>query len=425
VLRSKVDDFPSCPGDTVFEKIDTVVVGGGQAGLAMSYHLKRQEREHVVLERGRAGESWRSERWDSLMFQFPSSSIQLPGYAYETDRPDGYVPKDEIARFIERYASLIGAPLRCDHRVIALQPSAVSDRLQVDTTQGSLEARNVVVATGPFQAPHIPPFAASLPAEIFQVHSRDYRNPGQLPPGATLVVGSGASGCQIAEELLQAGRKVYLSVGRFHKTPRRYRGRDIYWWFEVLGIWFRPLELQPEVRNLRFVVTGVGGGHDIDLRRFASDGMNLLGRLRGFADGKLLIAPNLEESLAQGDAWYASLKTRMDDYAQRNGMGPDDQRPPEYSTLSLPDWYRPASELDLKRAGVTSVVWCSGFRLDLAWVKLPVLNGAGEPRHHRGVTDWPGLYFLGLRRTYSVSSALLAGVGHDAAFLAENIAARK
>jgi putative flavoprotein involved in K+ transport len=185
------------------------------------------------------------------------------------------------------------------------------------------------------------------------------------------------------------------------------------------------LELQPEVRNLRFVVTGVGGGHDIDLRRFAADGMTLLGRLRGFADGKLLIAPNLEESLAQGDAWYASLKTRMDDYAHRNGMGPDDERPSEYSTLPLPDWYRPASELDLKRAGVTSVVWCSGFRLDLAWVKLPVLNGAGEPRHHRGVTDWSGLYFLGLRRTYSVSSALLAGVGHDAAFLAEHIAARK
>jgi putative flavoprotein involved in K+ transport len=230
---------------------------------------------------------------------------------------------------------------------------------------------------------------------------------------------------QIAEELHQAGRKVYLSVGRFHKTPRRYRGRDIYWWFEVLGIWFRPLELQPEVRNLRFVVTGVGGGHDIDLRRFAADGMTLLGRLRGFADGKLLIAPNLEESLAQGDAWFASLKTRMDDYAQRNGMGPDDQSPPQDSTWSLPDWSRPVSELDLKRADVTSVVWCSGFRLDLAWVKFPVLNGAGEPRHHRGVTDWPGLYFLGLRRTYSVSSALLAGVGHDAAFLAEHIAARQ
>jgi putative flavoprotein involved in K+ transport len=238
-------------------------------------------------------------------------------------------------------------------------------------------------------------------------------------------VGSGASGCQIAEELHQAGRKVYLSVGQFHKTPRRYRGRDIYWWFEVLGIWFAPLELQPELRNVRFVVTGAGGGHDIDLRRFAADGITLLGRLRGFADGKLLIAPNLEQSLAQGDAWYASLKTRMDDYAQKNGMKLGDEGPPEDTPLSLPDWSRPASDLDLKCAGVTSVVWCSGFQLDFAWVQLPVLTEAGEPCHRRGVTDWPGLYFLGLRRTYAISSALLAGVGHDAAFLAEHIAARK
>jgi putative flavoprotein involved in K+ transport len=404
------------------ERIDTVVVGGGQAGLAMSYHLKRAGRPHVILERGRVAESWRSERWDSLMFQFPSSSIELPGYSYETDDPDGYVPKEQIVQFIEQYATLIEAPLRCDHRVIALRPSNVADRLQVETARENFEAINVVVATGPFQIPHIPAFAASLPADIFQVHSRDYRNPGQLPPGATLVVGSGASGCQIAEELLQAGRKVFLSVGQFHKTPRRYRGRDIYWWFEVLGIWFRPLELQPEVRNLRFVVTGAGGGHDIDLRQFASEGMTLLGRLRGFADGKLVIAPNLAESLTQGDAWFAALKTRMDDYARKNGMGLSDERPPEGPTFPLSESLGPLCELDLNGAGVTSVVWCSGFRLDFSWVKLPILNDAGEPHHRRGVTDWPGLYFLGLRRTYAVSSALLAGVGHDAAFLAEHIA---
>ena len=160
-----------------------------------------------------------------------------------------------------------------------------------------------------------------MPGDIFQIHSRDYRNPGQLPSGSVLVVGSGASGCQIAEELHQAGRKVYLSVGRFHKTPRRYRGRDIYWWYETLGIWHRPLELQPEVRNLRFVVTGAGGGHDIDLRRFAVNGMTLLGRLRGVADGRLLISDNLEDSLAQGDAWFESFKVRMDDYAQQKRDG--------------------------------------------------------------------------------------------------------
>jgi putative flavoprotein involved in K+ transport len=409
----------------VLERIETVVVGGGQAGLAMSYHLKRLGREHVVIERGRVGQSWRSERWDSLMFQFPNSSIQLPGYTYKTDDPDGYVPKDEIVRFIENYAALIDAPLVCGLRVVALRQNSVSGRVLLETEQGpSFEAVNVVVATGPFHLPQIPVFAASMPVELFQVHSRDYRNPSELPAGAVLVVGSGASGSQIAEELHQAGRKVYLSTGRFHKTPRRFRGRDIYWWFEVLGIWHRPLELQPEVRNLRFVVTGAGGGHDIDLRRFAVDGMTLLGRLLGYADGKLLIAADLENTLAQGDAWFASLKKRMDEYAEKSGMTLSEESLIEEPVPALPPWSRPITELDLRSAGITSVVWCSGYRYDFTWVKLPILNDAGEPLHQRGVTQYPGLYFLGLRRTYAVSSALLAGVGNDAAFIADHIAAR-
>lgn len=407
----------------MLERIDTVVIGGGQAGMAMSYHLTRLKREHIVLERGRVAQSWRSERWDSLMFQFPSSSIQLPGYSYETDEPDGYVSKDEIVHFIERYATRIGAPVRCEHRVVALRPSPTSRHLLVCTERGEFEASNVIVATGPFQKPNIPAFGSSMPGDIFQIHSRDYRNPGQLPSGSVLVVGSGASGCQIAEDLHQAGRKVYLSVGQFHKTPRRYRGRDIYWWYETLGIWHRPLELQPEVRNLRFVVTGAGGGHDIDLRRFAVNGMTLLGRLRGVADGRLLISDNLEDSLAQGDAWFESFKVRMDDYAQQNGMGPPEHSRTE-APAALPVWSQPISELDLSLAGITSVVWCSGFRYDFSWIELPVLNNAGEPIHERGVTSHAGLYFLGLRRTYAVSSALLAGVGNDAAFLAERIAAK-
>jgi putative flavoprotein involved in K+ transport len=408
----------------VLEKIDTVIVGGGQAGLAMSYHLKRLGREHVVIERGRVGQSWRSERWDSLMFQFPSSSIQLPGYTYETDDPNGYVPKEAIVRFIEDYATRIGAPLRCGLRVNALCQSSSSDRLLVKTEQGSsFEAANVIVATGSFHLPQIPTFATSLPVQLFQIHSRDYRNPSQLPPGAVLVVGSGASGCQIAEELDHAGRKVYLSAGRYHKTPRRYRGRDIYWWFEVLGIWHRPIALQPEFRNLRFVVTGTGGGHDIDLRRFAADGMTLLGRLRGFSDGKLQIAADLEDTLAQGDVWFASLRKRMDDYAEENGMAPSQDDVTEELARTLPPRSQLTTELDPISEGITSVVWCSGFRYDFGWVKLPVLNDAGEPLHQRGVTQYRGLYFLGLRRTNAISSALLAGVGSDAAFIAEHIAA--
>jgi putative flavoprotein involved in K+ transport len=408
----------------MIERIDTVIVGGGQAGLAMSHHLRRLGREHVVLERGQVAQSWRSERWDSLMFQFPNSSIQLPGYSYDTDEPNGFAPKDELVRFMERYARLIDAPLRCGVRVIGVR-QAPSDRLLVDTEQGTLEAVNVVVATGPFHSPLIPPFSASLPAHVFQVHSRDYRNPGQLPTGAVLIAGSGASGCQIAEELHQAGRTVYLSVGQFHKTPRRYRGRDVYWWFDVLGLWHRPLELQPEIRNLRFVVTGVRGGHDIDLRRFSADGITLLGRLRGVTDGKLHIADGLDESLAQGDAWFGSLKMRMDEFAEKNGMSLAEERPvKELASALRPPRSRPIAELDIEDAGVTSVVWCTGFRYDFAWIHLPVFGEAGEPVHRRGVTQCPGLYFLGLRRTHSLSSALLAGVGNDAAFLADHIVAR-
>jgi putative flavoprotein involved in K+ transport len=409
----------------VIERVDTVVVGGGQAGLAMSHHLTRLRREHVILERGQVAQSWRSERWDSLMFQFPNWSIELPGYTYETDEPDGFAPKDELVRFMQRYAALIDAPLRCGVRVVAVRQAPGSDRLLVDTEHGTLEAVNVVVATGPFHSPLIPTFSASIPAYVFQLHSRDYRNPGQLPPGSVLIVGSGASGCQIAEELNHAGRKVYLSVGHFHKTPRRYRDRDVYWWFEVLGLWHLPLELHPEIRNARFVVTGVRGGHEIDLRRFAADGMTLLGRVRGLADGKLLLANDLEESLAQGDAWYGSLKMRMDEYSEKNGMPPAEEPAREELVAALPSWSRSRTDLDLRGSGVTSVIWCSGFRYDFAWVKLPVFNEAGEPLHRRGVTQWPGLYFLGLRRTHSLSSALLAGVGTDAAFLAEHIAARQ
>jgi putative flavoprotein involved in K+ transport len=228
----------------------------------------------------------------------------------------------------------------------------------------------------------------------------------------------------LLKSFIRSGRKVYLSTGRFHKTPRRYRGRDIYWWFEVLGIWHQPFELQPEVRNLRFVVTGVGGGHDIDLRRFAADGMTLLGRVRGFSDGKLQISADLENTLAQGDVWFASLIKRMDDYAQKNGMLPSKDTTTQAPVPHLPLWSESITELDPRNAGITSVVWCSGFRYDFGWVKLPILNDAGEPLHVRGVTQYPGLYFLGLRRTYALSSALLAGVGNDAAFIAEHIAAR-
>jgi putative flavoprotein involved in K+ transport len=407
------------------EQIDTAVIGGGQAGLAMSYHLKRIGREHVVLERARVAERWRTERWDSLTFQFPNASIQLPGHSYQCTDPDGFAPKDDVVGFFEDYADRIAAPLRCGVEVTALRQAPASPRLLLDTSQGALAAENVVVATGPFQLPLVPAFGTSIPATVFQVHSRDYRNPGQLPPGAVLVVGSANSGAQIAEELHDSGRKVYLAVGRHHRAPRRYRGRDFYWWLDDLGYWHTPFELAPEIRGLRFVVTGAKGGHDINLRRFAADGMTLLGRLRGASDGKLLIADDLEENLAQGDAWFASFKAKMDDYARTNGLLLPEDSQVETQPSALPAWSRPTAELDLRAAGISSIVWATGYRYDFGWIKLPVLNDAGEAVHHRGVSNHTGLYFLGLRRTYALSSALLSGVGNDAAYLADHIAGRQ
>jgi putative flavoprotein involved in K+ transport len=247
--------------DSMAEAIDTVVVGAGHAGLALSSCLEKNGIDHVVLERGDVAQRWRSERWDSLVFQFPNWSLQLPGYAYQGNNPDGYASKGEFIQFLETYASRIHAPVRRGTEVQSLTDAEDGRSMILTTSQGTIRASNVVVATGPFQAPKIPAASRDLPPEIFQIHARDYRNPAQLPSGAVLVVGSGASGTQIAEELHRSGQKVFLAIGRFHKTPRRYRGRAFYWWFEKLGYWHTPLtSMPPEAKNLRFVITAVDGG---------------------------------------------------------------------------------------------------------------------------------------------------------------------
>jgi putative flavoprotein involved in K+ transport len=266
----------------------------------------------------------------------------------------------------------------------------------------------------------IPAAAASIPSGIFQIHTRDYKNPEQLPPGDVLIVGSGASGVQIAEELNLSGRHVYLCVGRHDKAPRRYRGKDIYWWFEMLGIWSRPLELQPELRSFRILITGARGGHDIDLRQFSSVGITLLGRLRGVVDGKLYFACDLEEKIAQAEKWFTPYKARFDAFAEKESASITDSREPEQKLLPVPST---VEHLDPRHANISSIIWASGFRYDYSWIKLPILSDTGEPQHRRGVSPIPGLYFLGLRRSYSIGSGLLPGVGDDAAYIAQHIAA--
>ena len=401
---------------------DTIVIGGGQAGLMMSHHLSRIGREHIVLERRRVAERWRTERWDSLAFQFPNRLIRLPGLAFSGE-PDAFASRDQIVTFLERYAEHVRAPVRCGVEVQSLRREPGSERFELETPGAVLEARNVVVATGPYQRPDRPPNAAELPPRLLQLHASAYRNPRQLPPGAVLVVGSGASGCQIAEELAGADRTVYLSVSRHRRVPRRYRGRDLTDWLAALGLLAltRPQWLHGK-SALPVVLTGVGGGHDIDLRRFAADGVRLAGYLTQVRGETVSFADNVESILCAADEAYFEFCTAVD--AHLSAIGTD--APPPDDPVPPPPWpaHAPVRELDLGAAGVGSVIWCTGYQLDFGWVHLPVIGENGAPRHMEGVTECPGAYFLGLSWLRTWSSTFLFGVGTDAEFLAERIAAR-
>ncbi len=404
------------------KRIDTVVIGGGQAGLTMSHRLSAMGREHVVLERAAIAERWRSERWDALHFQFPNWSVRLPEFPFPHPDPEGFAPRAAIVRFIEAYAAFIQAPMLCPVAVTALRRLADTTLFEVETSAGTIEAANVVLATGPYQRPAIPRIVEDN-CDVLQVHSSRYRNPGQLPPGGVLVVGAGASGAQIAEELQQAGRRVHLSIGAHRRLPRRYRGRDVIWWLSALGLDETTVEQRPADHS-PLVISGAGGGHTIDFRRFAADGMVLLGRALAVRDGRMSFAADLAATLAHGDKAYAGFLAAADAHVRRAGLDlPNDPAAREI----LPDPREvtdPVPSLDLAASGITSIVWATGYGYDLGWVDLPVLDCAGRPVHRRGVTQVAGIYFLGLQWLHKTKSAFLSGVGEDAAFLAEAIASR-
>ena len=413
------------------EHVEAVIIGGGHAGLTMSYCLSQASREHVILERGRVGERWSSQRWDSFCFQFPNWTIELPGYKYVCEDPDAFAPGHEIVRFLHNYAALINAPMRCGVTATSLEQGSRAGRYLIHTQVGAIEATNVVIATGPFQRPAIPPVSAQVPPDLFQVHSSKYRNSDQLPSGAVLVVGAGSSGGQIAEELIESGRQVYLSVGRHRRVPRRYRGRDYGWWSSAMGILDQTLDTLPslEAKNWPLpLLTGVSGGHDLDLRRMAADGVTLLGHLQSVAGNTLIIAPDLKETLARADVWFTDFKKLVDDYVTKTGMDiPPKESQPVEGVAEPKEVSNPILELDLKTAGITSIVWATGFCNDFGWVKLPLFNDTGEPVHRRGVTGFPGIYFLGLRWLYKRKSffLIMAGPAEDAAYLAEHIKTRE
>ena len=405
------------------ETIETVIIGGGQAGLSLSYELKQAGREHVVLEKAaRAGEAWRNQRWDSFTLVTPNWSFVLPGADFHRQNPNGFMPRAEIVRSFEQYAAGQRLPVRYNTTARSVQPRE-SGGYSVEIDETVLHARNVVVATGLFQREKVPAFASQIPAGVAQVHCAAYRNPGVLPPGAVLVVGLGQSGCQIAEELQQAGRKVYLATGFAPPAPRRYRGRDIYEWADLSGFLNRTADMLPSPAA-RFgsnpLLTGKDGGHSLDLHQFYRDGMVLLGHLRGFMDGCFFFAADLKENLAKGDRARENLINLVDGYIARNGI----DAPPE--VLEIPrDAYQALDilTLDPVEAGIGAVVWAGGFNFDYSMVKLPVTDDYGFPVTNRGKTRFPGLYFIGMPWLITQRSGLLLGVAEIAAYQAEQITA--
>jgi len=407
------------------QKIETLIIGGGQAGLATSYHLGRRGREHIVLEQAaQAGNAWRSERWDSFVLNTPNWSFRLPGAEYQGDAPGGFMPRDEIVASFERYVERFHLPVQYQVRVTSVEPEADGQGYRVTTEQAVLHARNVVMATGLFQRPKVPSFSTALPSQILQLHSGQYRNPESLPPGGVLVVGSAQSGCQIAEELYQSGRGVHLCVGSAGRVPRRYRGKDTYEWLTLSGFLDRTVDQLPSPQ-VKFVgsiqVSGRDGGHTLNLHQFARDGVTLLGHLRGAGDDTIWLARDLKESLAKADKAEADMVEMIDRYIAQNGLN----APPE-KLPALRDGYdaEEITMLDLRSAGITTIIWAMGYSFDFRLVKLPVFDGDGYPIQRRGATEHPGLFFVGLPWLHTVKSGLLAGVGEDADYIASAIAAR-
>jgi putative flavoprotein involved in K+ transport len=405
------------------EKIDTLVVGGGQAGLAMSEHLGKHDVPHLVLERDRIAERWRSERWDSLVANGPAWHDRFPGMAFPGADPDSFVPKEKVAGYFVEYAKMIEAPIRCGVEVKTVRRLAGRPGFEVQTSQGAIEAINVVAATGAFQNPVIPAVVPKT-AGVMQIHSNAYRNPGQLPEGAVLVVGAGSSGAQIADELLRSGKRVYLSVGPHDRPPRAYRDRDYCWWLGVLGKWDAEAP-GPNTEHVTIAVSGAEGGRTVDFRRFAADGMILVGRTEAYKDGKLTFADDLADNLARGDANYLSLLDEADAYVTRNGI--DLPEEPEARKIG-PDpecVTNPIRELNLADAGISSIVWATGYSVDYSWLELDILDANCKPQQKRGVSVEPGIYFLGLPWQTRRGSSFIWGVWHDAKYLADRIVTQR
>ena len=403
--------------------IDTLVVGGGQAGLAMSEHLSAQGVSHVVLERNRIAEQWRTGRWDSLVANGPAWHDRFPGLEFANFDPDGFPSKDAIAEYFEDYAKKFNVPIRTGVTVEKVVRNHRRPGFTVDTSDGQYDALRVVAATGPFQRPVIPPIAPA-DSNLTQIHSAHYRNPAQLPDGAVLVVGAGSSGVQIADELNRAGRKVYLSVGPHDRPPRAYRNRDFVWWLGVLGQWDQEIA-QPGKEHVTIAVTGAHGGYTINFRELGQQGITLVGLTKTFDDGVVRFNTDLVENLNNGDANYLALLDAADAYIEANGLDLPEE-PEARKVFQDPDCVKnPILELNLAEAGIRTIIWATGYTVEHPWLQVDVFDERGKPKHQRGVAAVPGIYFVGLPWLSRRGSSFIWGVWHDAKHIADHIATQR
>ncbi|MEM8612386.1 MAG: MSMEG_0569 family flavin-dependent oxidoreductase [Cyanobacteria bacterium P01_H01_bin.105] len=396
------------------------IVGGGQAGLSISYCLKQRGIDHIVFEKNKIAHSWRSKRWDSFCLVTPNWQCMLPGYPYPGNDPEGFMQRDDIVQYIEEYAKSFNPLLK--EGVSVSKVSKPENVFEIDTSIGHYVADQVVVATGGYHTPKIPRMAERLPAHITQLHSSEYKNPETLPEGAVMVVGTGQSGCQIAEDLHLAGKQVHLCVGGAPRSPRTYRGKDVVDWLDQMGYYDMSIDSHPQKESVRtktnHYVTGRDGGREIDLRRFATEGMCLYGKLNHIQAEHLEFKDDLRHNLNQADAVAESIKQTIDAYIEKNQL--DAPIEPAYQPIWEPET-SPLS-LDLETANVSTVIWSTGYHTDFSWIDIPVFDGKGYPGHERGVTTVQGLYFLGLPWLYTWGSGRFSGIARDANYLADCIA---
>lgn len=396
--------------------IPTVIIGAGQAGLAMSRCLDHQQIDHVVLERGRIAERWRTERWDSLRLLTPNWMNQFPDWSYQGDDANGFMTAAEYATSLEQYATSFAAPVITGATVLSV--CRIHGGYRVESSQGTWHARSVVIATGHCDVPFVPDMAQRLPDSICQLTPTSYRRPDDLPDGGILVVGASASGTQLAEEIQRSGRQVTLSVSRHTRLPRRYRGQDIMWWLHRYGVLEDAAITADELESARSLpsiqLVGRPDSSDINLGVLRGIGVRLVGRVAGVQAGTLRINRNLVEAVAGSHGRLRRLLARIDIIADAIGA-PAEPHPAPFAVDESP------TSLDLAASGINTVIWATGFRRNYSWLHLPILDASGDIIHTRGATPAAGLYVTGLRFQRQRDASFIAAVNGDAIELAESI----